>query len=198
MTPKGKVTSWPNLVKISHRKVDKITSDFADKRNPAACNSSKSAIFPALRRSHPKFPERCRRLNLRVSAAYFDPDSLGFAGVISKIVFFPDLQSHYNTCMQTESVQWNQGVSHTSSGVNTPNFRTTPPASGGNGGERGRGGRGKGKERELEKGREGTPTVGWHSHVPNPEKYPEWNLTQNVGHERAMTVTRLCICNTYC
>jgi len=88
MTPKGKVTSWPNLVKISHRKVDKITSDFADKRNPAACNSSKSAIFPALRRSHPKFPERCRRLNLRVSAAYFDPDSLGFAGVISKIVFF--------------------------------------------------------------------------------------------------------------
>ena len=171
MTPKGKVTSWPNLVKISHRKVDKITSDFADKRNPAACNSSKSAIFPALRRSHPKFPERCRRLNLRVSAAYFDPDSLGFAGVISKIVFFPDLQSHYNTCMQTESVQWNQGVSHTSSGVNTPNFRTTPPASGGNEGERERGGRGKGKRRGEGNGRD---PKGWLTprHVPNLEKYP--------------------------
>ena len=116
-----------------------------------------------------------------------------------KNCFFPDLQSHYNTCMQTESVQWNQGVSHTSSGgLIPPTFAQHPPASGGNGGERGRGGRGKGKERELEKGREGTPTVGWHPHVPNPEKHPEWNLTQNVGHERAMTVTRLCICNTYC
>jgi len=37
-------------------------------------------------------------------------------------------------------------------GVNTPNFHTTPPASGGKEGESGRGGR-----RGEEKGREGTP-----------------------------------------
>ena len=50
-----------------------------------------------------------------------------------------------------------QGVSHTPRGVNTsPNFRITPPASGGKEGDRGRGG----GEREGERRREGTPK-GW-------------------------------------
>jgi len=39
-------------------------------------------------------------------------------------------------------------------GVNTPNFRTTPPASGGKERERGRGGRVKGKGRKEEKRRD--------------------------------------------
>jgi len=42
-------------------------------------------------------------------------------------------------------------------GVNTPNFRTTPPALGGKDGERKRGGRGKGKG--IEEGK-GPPKVG--------------------------------------
>ena len=69
-----------------------------------------------------------------------------------------------------------QGVSHTPlrGVIPPPNFRTTPPpASGGNEGERGRGGRGKGKRRGEGKG---PPRVGWHPHVPNPEKYPVWLL----------------------
>jgi len=66
-----------------------------------------------------------------------------------------------------------------SGGVNTPNFRTTPPPGfRGNEGERGREGGGNGKGEE--KGREGTPK-GWLTppHVPNPEKYPGVCVTSN-------------------
>ena len=72
-----------------------------------------------------------------------------------------------------------QGVSHTPiRGVNTPKLSHNTPGFRRKGGERKRGGRGKG--REEEKGRKGTPRVGWHPPCskswkipcPNPKKCP--------------------------
>jgi len=59
---------------------------------------------------------------------------------------------------------------HPSGGLIPPNFRTTPPASGGKGErEKGEGGEREGKRRREEKGPQGLVDT---PHVPNPEKYP--------------------------